>query len=183
LIYNWKKIVIYSLPLLIICIFIEIFAGQILQGGQDKLIAIPIYLVSIPVINSVGGNIGTILGAKIASGLHVGYINVDIKDKKLFENLITSIIMGILTYIILAIIIYYIVLFIGLTMSISLIEFVLVLLTVGIILICIISIASIFTALLSFKKGLDPDDFVAPIVTTIGDSIGIMLLFLIIGVV
>ena len=94
MIYSWKKIVKHALPLLTICIIIEIFAGQILQGKQEILILFPVFLISIPVINGVGGNIGSILGARLASGLHVGYISLDIKDKKMHENLFTSIGIG-----------------------------------------------------------------------------------------
>lgn len=182
MIYSWKRILRFGLPILTICVLIEIFAGTILQGGQDILFKIPIFLISIPVINSVGGNIGSILGARLASGLHVGNISIDFKDKKMHENLITSIILGLLTYGILAIIIYYIALFSELSMEIGLMEFILVLLAVGMILICIVSVFSIFTAFLSFKRGLDPDDFVAPIVTTISDTLGIIFLFFIVGV-
>ena len=48
---------------------------------------------------------------------------------------------------------------------------------------CVISLVSVFTAFWSFKKGLDPDDTVAPVVTTVGDTLGIVFLFLLIGVV
>lgn len=183
MIYSWIKIIRFGLPLLTICVLIEIFAGSILQGGQNILIEIPIFLISIPVINSVGGNIGSILGARLASGLHVGEINLDIKDKKMHENLLTSLLLGLITYGFLAIIIYYVALFSGTSMEIGIIEFILILLLVGLLLICIVSFASILTAFLSFKRGLDPDDFVAPVVTTIGDTMGIILLFFIIGVV
>ena len=182
MIYSWKKIVRYGLPLLTLCILIELFAGQLLQSGQNSLLKIPIYLISIPVINGVGGNIGSILGARLASGLHVGYINIDIRDKKMHENLFTSLLMGIITYGVLAILIYYIALFSRLTMGIGLIEFVFVLLVIGILLICVVTFVSIITAFLSFKYGKDPDDFVAPVVTTIGDTMGIIFLFLLIGV-
>ena len=182
MIYSWKRIVRYGLPLLTLCVLIELFAGQILQSGQNTLLKIPIYLISIPVINGVGGNIGSILGARLASGLHVGYINLDIRDKKMHENFLTSLLMGIITYTVLAIIIYYIASFSRITMGIGLIEFVFVLLAVGALLICVVSVVSIFTAFLSFKRGKDPDDFVAPVVTTIGDTMGIIFLFLLIGV-
>jgi mgtE-like transporter len=183
-IYSWKKIVKHGLPLLTICIIIEIFAGQILQGKQETLILFPIFLISIPVINGVGGNIGSILGARLASGLHVGYISIDIKDKKMHENLFTSIIIGVIVYTILAIIIYYTALFSGLIMDdIDLIKFVSIVLTTGFLLIIIISIISVITAFWSFKKGVDPDDTVAPVVTTVGDTLGIVFLFLLIGVV
>ena len=183
MIYSWKRIVRYGLPLLTLCVLIEIFAGTILQGNQNIIINIPILLISFPVINSVGGNIGSILGARLASGLHIGNIRLDIKDKNMHQNFVTSLLLGLITYAILAILIYYLALFSNISMDVGLVEFIFILLAVGLILICIVSIVSIITAFLSFKRGLDPDDFVAPIVTTISDTIGIILLFFIVGVV
>jgi mgtE-like transporter len=180
-IYSWKNIVKHGLPLLTITIFIEIFAGQILQGKQEALILFPIFLISIPVINSVSGNIGSVLGARLASGLHVGYISLSLKDKEMHDNLITSILIGVITYAILAIVIYYIALFGNLIEDIGLIEFVAILLSTGFLLICVISLISVITAFFSFKRGLDPDDMVAPVVTTIGDVLGIIFLFSILG--
>jgi mgtE-like transporter len=179
-IYSWKKIVKHGLPLLIIAIFLEIFAGQILQGRQDALIKAAIFLVSIPVINSVSGNIGSVLGARLASGLHVGYITASLKSKEMHDNLILSILIGVITYSILAIVIYSVALFGNLGVSIGLLEFVGILLTTGFLLICVVSLVSVLTAFWSFKKGLDPDDMVAPVVTTVGDVMGIIFLFVVI---
>jgi len=183
MIYSWKKIVKNSIPILTIAVFIEIFAGQILQGNQEKLLLFPIFLISIPVINGVGGNIGSILGARLASGLHVGYIELTIKDKNIQKNFLTSLLMGLITYAILGILIYYIAYFGNIQMEIDLLVFVSIVLGTGVLLILMISIISVLTAFLAFKKGLDPDDMVAPVVTTFGDTLGIVLLFLLIGVV
>jgi len=182
LIYDWKKIVRFSMPLLTICIIIEIFAGNILQNSEDQLLLFPIFLISIPVINGVGGNIGSVLGARLASGLHVGNINLDIKDKKMHENLITSLFIGFITYLILAIIIYLISTFSSLIV-INPMKFITIILCTGVLLVFAVSIFSILTAFWSFKKGLDPDDMVAPVVTTVGDTLGILFLFMFIGVV
>ena len=183
MIYSWKKIVKHGLPLLTVAVVIEIFAGQILQGRQDMLILFPIFLISIPVINSVGGNIGSVLGARLASGLHVGYIDISLKDKEMHENLFYSLLIGFITYIILAIVIYYMALLGGLRMGIGLIEFVAILVSTGFLLICVVVLMSVLTAFLSFKRGLDPDDVVAPVVTTVSDTLGIIFLFLLIGAV
>ncbi len=183
MIYSWKKIVRHGLPLLTLCVLIEIFAGQILWSNQQKLMIFPIFLISIPVINGVAGNIGSILGARLASGLHVGTIELTIKDKNMQKNLATSLFMGLVTYSILAILIYYIADVGSIEMNIGLIEFVSIVLGTGVLLVLIISVVSVFTAFLSFKKGLDPDDVVAPVVTTVGDTLGIVFLFLLIGVV
>ena len=183
MIYSWKKIVRHGLPLLTLCILIEVFAGQILWSNQQKLMFFPIFLISIPVINGVAGNIGSILGARLASGLHVGTIELTVKDKNMQKNLVTSLFMGLVTYSILAILIYYIADVGSIEMKIGLIEFVSIVLGTGVLLVLIISVVSVFTAFLSFKKGLDPDDVVAPVVTTVGDTLGIVFLFLLIGVV
>ena len=182
MIYSWRKIVKHGIPLLTLTIFIEIFAGQLLLFKQNGLVWFPIFLISIPVINSVSGNIGSVLGARLASGLHVGYISISIKDKRMHDNLIISILMGVVTYAILAIVIYCIVVFGNLRVGIGLFEFITILLSAGFLLICVVSLASVLTAFLSFKRGLDPDDMVAPVVTTIGDVMGIVFLFSIISV-
>lgn len=183
MIYSWKKIVHHGLPLLTVCIFVEIFAGQILQWNQETIVTMfPIFLVSIPVINGVGGNIGSVLGARLASGLHVGYISLSLKDKKMHDNLITSISVGFVSYLFLAILIYFIASFGGLQKGIYLMKFVAVVLGAGVLLVFVVSLVSVFTAFLSFKKGLDPDDIVAPVVTTMGDVLGVVFLFVFIGV-
>jgi mgtE-like transporter len=181
MIYSWKKIVKHGLPLLTITILIEIFAGQILQGKQESLLLFPVFLISIPVINSISGNIGSVLGARLASGLHVGYITLSIKDKEMHDNLLISILIGLITYLILAIVIYFIASFGNIIEDIALIEFVAIIILTGFLLICVVSIISVLTALISFKRGLDPDDMVAPVVTTIGDVMGIIFLFTVIG--
>lgn len=182
MIYSWKKIVQHGLPLLLIAVLIEIFAGQILQGKQELLLNLPIFLISIPVVNSVAGNVGSVLGARLASGLHVGYITHNYKDKEMHHNLIISLIIGFFTYFILAIVIYLIASFSKIIEDITLTKFVSILLVTGFLLILIVSLVSVFTAFISFKKGLDPDDMVAPVVTTVGDVIGIIFLFVIMGV-
>ena len=181
--YNWKRIVRYGLPLLTLCVMIEIFVGNILQHNQELLLQqLPIFLISIPVINSVGGNVGSILGAHLASGLHIGLIKLNPKDKYMNENVLTAIIMGFITYCFLAIGIYFIASFTHVTMHISLSGFFIIFLATGFFLICSLSAISVVTAFISYKQGIDPDDVVSPVVTTLGDTLGIIFLFFFIGV-
>ena len=181
--YSWKKIVRNGLPLLTFCIIIEVFAGQLLQLNEEKLLFFPLLLISVPVINAVGGNIGSILGARLASGLHLGDIELTISDKNMQKNFFTSLFLGLITYLTLAILIYYIAYIGNIKMNINITDFASIIIGAGILLILLISVISVLTAFLSFKRGLDPDDTVAPIVTTIGDTFGIIFLFLLIGVV
>ena len=181
-IYSWKKIVRASLPLLMVCACIEIFAGQLLQSRQMVLVALPIFLMAIPVINGVGGNVGSVLGARIASGLHIGSISLDVKDKLMRKNLVNAVVIGIVIYAILGIIIYLISSIGGIYHNVGIWKFVLVILGTGAFLIVMVSVASVVTAFVAFRRGLDPDDMVAPVVTTVGDMFGIVLLFLMMGV-
>lgn len=182
MIYNWKKIVKHGLPLLMFVALIGIFAGQILQRNEAILVSLPILLVSIPVINSVAGNIGSILGSRLASGLHVGYINISLKDSEMHQNLFISLLMGFFTYFILAIIIYYVAVFSNIaTEDIVLTTFVGIFVSTGFLLICVVAVVSILTAFISFKRGLDPDDMVAPVVTTVADFMGVVFLFLVLS--
>ena len=161
--------------------FIEIFAGQILHSQQGLLTSLPVFLISIPVVNSVSGNIGSVLGARLASGLHVGYITHSFKDKEMHENLIISILIGFFTYFTLAIVIYFIAVFGGIIKDMNMIEFTGILIITGFLLICLVAIVSVLTAFLSFKRGLDPDDMVAPVVTTVADDMGIVFLIVVIS--
>ena len=180
MIYNWKTIVKHGLPLLLIAVVIEIFAGQILQGKQELLVSLPIFLISIPVVNSVAGNIGSVLGARLASGLHVGYITHSFSDKEMHNNLVVSLLIGFFTYFILAIVIYLVALFSKIAEDIALFEFVSIIVVTGFLLICVVAIISVLTAFISFRRGFDPDDMVAPVVTTVGDIMGILFLFIIV---
>jgi len=183
MIYSWKKIVKLGLPLLTITIFIEIIAGQILQSKQESLLVIiPIFLISIPVINSVAGNIGSVLGARLASGLHVGYITLNFRDKEMHDNLLISLLMGFFTYFILSIFIYSIAILGNLAEDIAVEKYIAIFVLTGILLVFIVALVSVLTAFYSFKRGLDPDDVVAPVVTTVGDVMGIVFLFIMLGI-
>ncbi len=179
--YSWRTIVRNGLPLLTLTAFIEIIAGQLLQGEQELLVSFPILLVSIPVINSIGGNLGSIIGARLASGLHIGSIEVSFRDSVLRENIIVAIFMGIITYFILAIGIYLLSMFIGIEVrNIGMIEFMSIIISTGFLLSCVVILVSVLTAIISFRRGIDPDDMVAPIVTTTGDLMGILFFFILI---
>jgi mgtE-like transporter len=161
---------------------IEIYAGNLLKLKETYLIfQLPLFLVSIPVINGVGGNIGSILGARLASGLHIGSITLNPKDRNMHENVFTAILLGLFTYTLLAIVIYFIGTFTGLAKGIELINYISIFILTGVFLICILSLISVISAFISFQRGIDPDDVVAPIVTTFGDTFGIILLFFFIG--
>ena len=180
-IYKASNIIKQSFPLLTICIGIEIMSGQLLNMNKEQFLNIPLLLALIPIINGMGGNIGSILGARLASGLHVGYITPDLKGEELKKNAIDTIILGVITFTFLAFFIYLISPIIGLdTSEMTLFKLFGIMLGAGIILIVVVILLGISVAIYSFKKGVDPDNVVTPIITTSCDALGIIcLLFMV----
>ncbi len=172
--YSMKKILKESIPILTVLMIVEIFGGQILNAHLEKFLMLPILLMFIPVVNGICGNVGSILGARVSSGLHVGYITPDLRGKELRENVIGVLILSLLTFGFLGCLVYVI------SASFKLVVIMIgagMLLTMGVICLCIPA------AMISFRKGVDPDTVVIPILTTGADVLGILCLLLMIQLV
>ncbi|MBU4256030.1 MAG: magnesium transporter [Candidatus Thermoplasmatota archaeon] len=172
--YSMKKILKESIPILSLLMIIQIFGGQILNIHLEKFLMLPILLMFIPMVNGVCGNIGSILGARVSSGLHVGYITPDFRGKELRENVIGVLLLSFLTFVFLGCLVYVI------SSSFKLVVIMIgagMLVTFGVICLCIP------TAIISFRKGIDPDNVVIPILTTGADVLGILCLLLMIKLV
>ncbi len=182
-IYSAPKIIKESIPLLTMLIGVEVLIGQVLNTNQS-IMTIPLILALVPVVNGVGGNIGSILGARLASGLHTGIINLDIHDKELKKNVSSTFLLGIITFFILSVLTYLLLPFTGMDVSvINLGRLIMIVVGAGVLLVtCLIGL-SLVSAYYSFKKGLDPDNSVIPIVTTSGDALGIICLFIMVAVI
>lgn len=173
--YRFQNIIKESVGVLIFCSLIAVLTGQVLYSMQDQFIAIPIFLVCVPVINSLGGNLGSIFGARITSALHLGSIT-SVSDEELHKNVAMSVILGVSVYGFLAILIYGVSPFLDLEITIDVMNFLAIFIFSGVILTIGVMCIILVTAFLSFKRGIDPDNTVIPVVTTLGDSLGIMSL-------
>ena len=172
-----------SAPLLIFLLALEVLIGQLLNA-QESLISIPVILALIPVINGVGGNIGGVLGARLASGLHTGFIDTNLKGQTLKTNVASTLVMGILAFSILAVLLYGILPLVGISVDvIGFGKLIIIMVGAGLLLTVTLIGITLFTAIYSFKRGLDPDNYVIPVVTTSGDVLGIISLLLIVNLI
>jgi mgtE-like transporter len=170
--------------LLTVLIAFEIVGGQILHQNQEKLLLFPLFLVMIPVINGVGGNIGSILGARLSSGLHIGLIDFKHPGKELQQNVAGVALVGIISYTTLTIFILLIAPVIGFSGEASrIVNAGYIMMSCGLLLISIVIVVSVLVAKFSYEKGLDPDNVVTPVVTTLCDVLGIIIFITIIGAV
>lgn len=177
----WKKIFKESAPMLTITAFVGIMMGQMLNSIESILIDLPVLLFLFPVLNGVGGNLGIVLGARLSSGFHSGYIDVSLQDPELIDNMKVVFLLGGVTYLLFA-------LFVGASslvtdIGLHLLELFAVILITGLTITIVIILVSVGAAYYSYKKGLDPDNIVTPVVTTTGDFLGITALLTVIWLV
>ncbi len=172
--YHWKNIFKESAGLLALMAFIGIAGGHVLESIEEELILFPVLLFLVPILNGVGGNLGAVLGARLSSGLHTGYIESDMFDDEVKDNLLITLLMGVFVFggLALGVSLSSLTLPLGLTF----LQLLYIILGAGAITTVSITFITVFTTLYSYKVNLDPDNIVIPIVTTACDFIGIVAL-------
>ncbi len=159
----------------------NLVAGQILNANEAVFLAMPFLLILVPGINGVGGNVGTVLGARLTSGLYTGTLSVRLSDRGLQAQVRDALVLYVITFVFLAIFIYVAAVVLPGTPPFGLEVLVFLMLTTGLMLAGVLILVTVAVALLTFRRGLDPDNFVTPIVTTMGDLLGIAFLVLVLG--
>ncbi len=171
-----KTILKQSAPVLLVCSLLGSFAGGVFNSSLETLLTDSSLLTLLPLFSGESGSLISILGARLSSGLHSGLIEPVLRPKKntIYNFLIT---------VILAIIVYPLIGFVSDTstnalgqtglgyakiISISTIS--------GFILVPIMMIIVFYISTISYRKGLDPDNIVIPISTSITDSISSLIL-------
>lgn len=171
-----KKILKQSTPVLLVCSFLGVTAGGFLNNSINSLLKNPSLLTLVPLFSGESGNLVSILGARLSSALHSGLISPVLKPEKITIRNFSIIIF-------LAIIIYPI---IGLLAELSskllnipglgFIPIIGISTIAGILLISVILLIVFLISSLSYKNGLDPDNIVIPISTSVTDSLSSLTL-------
>ncbi|OKY77940.1 MAG: Cation transporter-like protein MgtE2 [Candidatus Methanohalarchaeum thermophilum] len=182
--YHWEfnKIVRESLPLLIGLTILGIASGLILQYFKKILLDLPELLVLVPVIIGLGGNLGSILGSRITSGLHLGYINFSLQNKTLLLNITAIYILSVLIFSLLGITgsIFSEIFNIGGNISLDI--FILISLISGFLITTVMILITIISSYITYKTTIDPDSTVLPIVTSLCDLIGISIFYYVVEI-
>ncbi len=171
-----KKIIKQSTPVLLICSFLGVTAGSFLNNSINTLLKNPSLLTLVPLFSGESGNLVSILGARLSSSLHAGLINPVLKPEKVTIRNFSIIIF-------LAIIIYSIIGFLAELSSrllnmpgLSFLPIISISTISGIILIGIMLFIVYLISSVSYKNGLDPDNIVIPISTSLTDSLSSLTL-------
>ncbi|MHA1834730.1 MAG: magnesium transporter [Candidatus Baldrarchaeia archaeon] len=153
---------------------LDLVAGFIASLVASYVVKMPWILIIYPPLLTVRGNISGMFSGRLTTGLHVGLIKPNIrKNTEYFYSLrasifsmsfINALIVGVLTYIVFLIFepLYYVSL--------------LILIFIAVMSMMIPTTISIFflaplVAIVSYKKGIDPDVIAYPILSTVNDII------------
>ncbi len=174
---HWLRITLASIPVLLGALVIGILAGQILGYYQDRLLAIPVLLALVPAVNGIGGNVGSVLGARVASGLRFGGLWSN-GARGFRQDVVASIILTLISFTFLGLFAFVAAPLMGVAVPVTLTQLALTTLLAGLALIGVMLVLVVVVGMMAHRFGWDPDTIVVPVLTTAGDTLGIVFLLL-----
>jgi mgtE-like transporter len=167
-----RRISAESLPILMLCLALDFMAGVSLGSELEKFVKTPGLLTIIPAMLAIGGAMGGVLVARLSTLLHLGYIRPKPIPSRMFSKLVG--LMFLLDVIVFS--------FLGVigfafndVFAVStppLVVMIAVTVLTGLLLMVIMSFASYYLSVVSFRLGLDPDNVGIPVITSLIDMSG-----------
>jgi len=178
----FRKIFKESIIIVIISSLMGLVSGTFLASNQGILITFPIIVLILPSLNSLIGDIATVLTSRLTSHLYIGTlppkIQISERLKKDFLGLLITLFLSLAVLLILGFIV-------GILTDIEILN------PFFIILIVILTISILFSTLFTFlfigsififKRGRDPNNFLIPFVTSLADFLTPLLLIIFIQI-
>ncbi len=170
-----------ALPVILVSLVAGLFAGTILgsETMRNGIESVPGLLLLLPAFLATRGGVYGSLGARLSSGLHQGVIEPRFSlDERLSNAIIASFINGMVVSVFIAVVAFVVLALLGQTGS--LIQLVGIMIIAGLLSAVLMLSVLITVVMVGYRRGLDPDNIVGPVVTTLGDVFGV--LFLLVGI-
>jgi mgtE-like transporter len=175
-IYRIKKIILESLPMLIIPLSWTAVGGLAIASYEELFLVNPSLLVMLPALSDLAGDFGFITSSRLSESLHVGRIQPKFKEVFTIKwELATIVFIGFISASYLGILSYLTTTIINIG-NIGLMKIVGISLISVMMLVSFQIILSVFVSFIAFARGLDPDNVTIPIVADLGDMGGIFFL-------
>lgn len=170
-----RRIVATTFPILVVLAAVQIASGLVLETFEAFMEEYRLLAVLVPVVISVGGNLGAIFSARLSTRLHLGTAAFDPTDRTLWANVGAILALaatvfgatGLATW----------VLGLALDAHVGLVDLLVISLGSGLVLAVVAIALSLVATYASFHFGVDPDDTTIPIVTNLIDVVGVLVLF------
>ena len=174
-----RHIVRQSTPVLFFCSILGTVAGGILNNSISTLLKNQTLLTLVPLFSGESGGLVSILGARLSSGLHSGLIDPVLRPKKhTMENFIAIITLAIVMYPLIGFLAESSTLALS-NVGVGFHRSILISLIAGMILILIMLLVVFYISTISYRRGLDPDNIVIPLSTSLTDSISTLILIVV----
>ncbi len=159
-----------------------LISGTLLSSNEEILYTIPIMLLIIPALNSLIGDISTVLVSRLTTHLYIGTLSPKIQKserlKEDFYGLLITLILSLASLILLGY-------FTGFMLGIEIVNpfLIIIIIVLTILLLFLIMFITLFIgAIFLFKHGMDPNNFLIPFLTSLADFLTpfFLILFIII---
>ncbi|HJJ70603.1 MAG TPA: magnesium transporter, partial [Methanocorpusculum sp.] len=161
-----------GLPLLIPLSLLGITAGVLYTSRLESLIAAAAVIILISPFMNGCGSIGGILTSRIGTEMHMGMIDpVLFPQKTVLKHFGENYIYSIIFLPLMGVIAHFAAVLLGITTP-GLLLMVVISLLAGILVVTAMNLLGYYTAVITYRKGFDPDNFGVPVVTSSIDLIG-----------
>jgi len=176
------KIFKESIIIVILSSLIGLVSGSVLTSNEEILYTLPILLLILPAVNSLIGDMSTILVSRLTTHLYIGTIVPKFKSsKRIREDLIGLLITLLLSLAVLLILAYLIGVLSGVKIVNPFLMIGMISLTVLIIFFMLFLLLFI-SAIFLFKRGMDPNNFLIPFITSLADFLTPLFLIIFITI-
>jgi len=177
-----KKIFKESIIIVIISSIMGLISGTLLSSNKEVLYSFPIILLVLPSLNSLIGDISTVLISRLTSHLYIGTlppkIQMSNRLKEDFYGLLITILLSLAALIILG---YSI----GSVSGIKIVNpflIVIILILTILLLFGVLFIFLFISSIFLFKQGKDPNNFLIPFVTSAADFLTPLFIIILIQI-
>lgn len=170
-----------ALPVILVSLVAGLFAGTLLgtETMREGIESVPGILLLLPAFLATRGGVYGSLGARLSSGLHQGLIDPRFEwNDRLRNAVVASFLNGMIVSVFIAVLAWGVLLVLG--RGGSLLELIIILF-VAALLSAFAMLGVLLTVIFKgYRRGLDPDNVIGPVVTTVGDVFGVA--FLLVGI-
>ncbi len=167
-----------ALPVIVISLVAGLFAGTVLgsETMRDGIESVPGILVLLPAFLATRGGVYGSLGARLSSALHQGLIEprFEIGDRRLRNAVVASFVNGMVVSVFIAVIAFAVLIVLG--QSGNLLQLVAIMAIAGFLSAILMLSVLVSVLFIGYRRGLDPDNLIGPVVTTLGDVFGVIFL-------
>ena len=169
-----------TLPILLALTLVEVGSGLVLGSFEAQLLASPSLLVLVPVTVGTAGNLGSVLAARLSTAVHLGTVEFEPGDETLAGNALATVALALTVFPVVGLGAWALA---SLTAGARLgpATVLAVAVTSGLALAVLAVLVTALSTYVAYRLELDPDDVVIPVVTNLCDVLGVVVLFLVVG--